>query len=142
MKIFLLVLREIHTFAACLIIKIKKYETVYNEPNDLWGGIILCSSHTRAEPYTLSYSLVDPNHETYRGSKSPKRPLVVDLVGHTLSLPSLVIGNTLTLESDVGEVYTYYITDTTFQIPQELSGEYTITIFDGNCMYQGMIEIL
>ena len=40
MKIFLLVLREIHTFAACLIIKIKKYETVYNEPNDLWGGII------------------------------------------------------------------------------------------------------
>ena len=40
MKIFLLVLREIHTFAASLIIKIKKYETVYNEPNDLWGGII------------------------------------------------------------------------------------------------------
>ena len=97
-------------------------------------ALFLCSSHTRAEPYTLSYSLVDPNHGTYRGSKSPKRPLV--------SLPSLVIGNTLTLESDVGEVYTYYITDTTFQIPQELSGEYTITIFDGNCMYQGMIEIL
>lgn len=70
-------------------------------------ALFLCSSHTRAEPYTLSYSLVDPNHGTYRGSKSPKRPLVVDLVGHTLSLPSLVIGNTLTLESDVGEVYTY-----------------------------------
>lgn len=105
-------------------------------------ALFLYSSHTRAEPYSLSYSLVDSNHGTYRGSKSPKRPLVVDLVGHTLSLPSLVIGNTLTLESDVGEVYTYYITDTTFQIPQELSGEYTITIFDGNCMYQGMIEIL
>lgn len=50
MKIFLLVLREIHTFAACLIIKIKKYETVYNEPNDLWGGIIfmLISYKSRA----------------------------------------------------------------------------------------------
>lgn len=101
-------------------------------------------AHLIQEPSLIHcpYSLVDPNHGTYRGSKSPKRPLVVDLVGHTLSLPSLVIGNTLTLESDVGEVYTYYITDTTFQIPQELSGEYTITIFDGNCMYQGMIEIL
>ena len=106
------------------------------------GALLLYSSHIRAEPYTLSYSLIDPNHGTLRGSKAPKRPLVVDLVGHTLSVPSLAIGNTLTLESDVGEVYTYYIIDTTFQIPQELSGEYTITIFDGNSMYQGMIEVL
>ena len=77
----------------------------------------------------------------FKGSRAPKRPLVVDLVGHTLTLPSQVIGNTLTLENEDGEVYTYYIIDTTFQIPEELSGEYSLKISDGNSMYQGMIEL-
>lgn len=108
----------------------------------LYGGaLLLCPTYSKAEPYTLSYSLVDPNRGNVTGSKSPKRPLVVDLVGHTLTVPSQVADNTLTLESDDGEVYTYYIIDTTFQIPQELSGEYTITISDGNSMYQGIINV-
>lgn len=29
---------------------------------------------------------------------------------------------------------------TTLQLPQDLSGEYEITIFYGNCKYQGIIE--
>ena len=105
------------------------------------GALLLCPVHSRAEPYTLSYSLVDPCHKTPKGSRAPKRPLVVDLVGHTLTLPRQVIGNTLTLENGDGEVYTYYIIDTTFQIPEELSGEYSLKISDGNSMYQGMIEL-
>ncbi len=105
------------------------------------GALLLCPTLSRAEPYTLSYSLVDSNHGIFKGSRAPKRPLVVDLVGHTLTVPSQVIGNTLTLENEDGEVYTYYIIDTTFQIPQELSGEYTINISDGNSMYQGVIDI-
>ena len=107
-----------------------------------WGGaLLLCPIHTRAEPYTLSYSLDYPGQVRSKGSRSIKRPLVVDLVGHTLTLPSQVIGNTLTLENEDGEVYTYYIIDTTFQIPEELSGEYSLKISDGNSMYQGMIEL-
>lgn len=104
-------------------------------------ALLLCPIHTRAEPYTLSYSLDYPDQVRSKGSRSIKRPLVVDLVGHTLTLPSQVIGNTLTLENENGEVHTYYIIDTTFQIPEELSGEYSLKISDGNCMYQGMIEI-
>lgn len=112
-----------------------------NKPNYLWGALLLCPIHSRAEPYTLSYSLVPTNSGIFKGSRAPKRPLVVDLVGHVLTVPSQVADNTLTLESDDGEVYTYYIIDTTFQIPQELSGEYTITISDGNSMYQGIINV-
>ena len=107
----------------------------------LLGATFLSPSHSRADPYTLSYSLVDPNRLGKPVNRLPKRPLVVDLVGHTLTLPSQVIGNTLTLESEEGDVYTYYIIDTTFQIPKELSGEYSLKISDGNSMYQGMIEL-
>lgn len=107
----------------------------------LLGATFLSPSHSRADPYTLSYSLVDPNRQGKPVNRLPKRPLVVDLVGHTLTLPSQVIGNTLTLENEDGEVYTYYIIDATFQIPEELSGEYSLKISDGNSMYQGMIEL-
>ena len=107
----------------------------------LLGATFLSPSHSRANPYTLSYSLVDPNRLGKPVNRLPKRPLVVDLVGHTLTLPSQVIGNTLTLENEDGEVYTYYIIGTTFQIPEELSGEYSLKISDGNSMYQGVIEL-
>ena len=108
----------------------------------LLGATFLSPSHSRANPYTLSYSLVDPNRLGKPVNRLPKRPLVVDLVGHTLTLPSQVIGNTLTLENEDGEVYTYYIIGTTFQIPEELSGEYSLKISDGNSMYQGIRQVL
>ena len=108
----------------------------------LLGATFLSPSHSRANPYTLSYSLVDPNRLGKPVNRLPKRPLVVDLVGHTLTLPSQVIGNTLTLENEDGEVYTYYIVDMAFQIPEELSGEYSLKISDGNSMYQGIRQVL
>ena len=105
------------------------------------GALLLCPIHSRAEPYTLSYSLVYPGQVRSKGSRSIKRPLVVDLVEHTLNMPSLVAGYTLTLKSEDGEVYTYYIIDATFQIPEDFSCEYSLMISDGNSMYQGMIEL-
>lgn len=105
------------------------------------GTLLLCPIHTSAEPYTLSYSLVHPGQLRSKGSRSIKRPLVVDLVGHTLTVPSQVIGYTLTLERGDGEVYTCYIAGTTFHISQELSGIYKITISDKDCNYQGILEI-
>ncbi|RHC74922.1 hypothetical protein DW830_10695 [Prevotella sp. AM34-19LB] len=107
----------------------------------LGGSDIYIPNPFEADSYILSYSLVYPNQIHKPGSRSPKCPLVVDLVDHTLTLPSQVIGNTLTLESEEGDVYTYYIIDTTFQIPKELSGEYSLKISDGNSMYQGVIEL-
>ena len=105
------------------------------------GAIFLSPTHSRAEPYTLLYSLVNPNQKGKPVGRSSKRPLVVDLVGHKLTVPSQVIGYTLKLESDEGEVYTYYITGVTLEIPQELDGNYQITISDENSMYYGTIEL-
>lgn len=106
------------------------------------GTLLLCPIYTRAEPYTLSYSLVHPGQLRSKGSRSIKRPLVVDLVGHTLTVPSQVIGYTLTLERGDGEVYTYYIIGATFIIPKELKGNFKLTISDGNCVYQGTIILV
>lgn len=105
------------------------------------GALVLCPLHLRAEPYELLYSLVSSNQGKPKLGKSIKRPLVVDLVDHTLTLPSQVIGYTLTLESEEGEVYTYYITGTTLEIPQELSGSCKVIIFNSTCIYQCTIKM-
>lgn len=130
--------RQKCTFA--IDFKTIEHET-FNNITDSLGATFLSPSHLRADPYTLSYSLVDPNRLGKPVSRLPKLPLVIDLVGHTLTLPTQVVGNTLTLENEEGNVYTYYIIDTTFQIPEEQSGEYMITISDGNSMYRGTIEL-
>lgn len=95
------------------------------------GAILFCPIRSAAESFTLSYSLVLPGQRLPTGSRTPKRPLVVDLVGHTLTVPNQVIGYTLTLESEEGVVYTYYIIGTSLELPQELSGNYQITILMG-----------
>lgn len=105
------------------------------------GALLVCPSHVRAKPYDLPYCLVSKLQGKPKGSKSVKRPLVVDLVGHTLTVPTQIVGYTLTLESEEGEVYTYYVTGVTLEIPQELNGSYQISISDGNSMYHGIIEL-
>ena len=105
------------------------------------GALFLCPLYSRAEPYELLYGVVSTNQKGLQGSRTVKRPLVVDLVDHTLTLPSLVTGYTLTLESEDGEVYTYDITGTTFEIPLELSGNLKVMISDGISFYQGMLKI-
>ena len=106
------------------------------------GGILLGSPiHSRAEPYELVSSIVYKNQKANKGTRSISHPLIVNLVNHTLTVPNQVIGYTLTLESEEGVVYTYYIIGTSLELPQELSGNYQITISDGNIMYHGTIEL-
>ena len=107
----------------------------------LCGAIFLSPTYSRAESYTLFYGLVNPNQMGKPVGRAPKRPLVVDLVGHTLTVPTQVVGYTLILESEEGEVYTYYITSTNLEFPQELSGNYQISISNGNSMYHSTIEL-
>ena len=105
------------------------------------GALFICPTLSRAKPYDLSYCLVSKLQDRPRGSKSVKRPLAVDLTDRILTVPSQVEGYTLTLESEEGVVYTYYIIGTSLELPQELSGNYQITISDGNIMYHGTIEL-
>ena len=96
---------------------------------------------SKAEPYTLTDAWTSRNQGATPWSRSPKRPLVVDLVGHTLTVPTQVVGYTLMLENEEGEVYTYYINGTTLEFPYEFSGVYCLTIFDDSFMYKGAISL-
>ena len=105
------------------------------------GSLLLFPISPRAQPYDLSLCLVHNGQILHKPSKAPKRPLVVDLADHTLTLPKQVTGYTLELVNEEGEVYTYYIIDTVFTIPQELDGTLGITIYNGESTYQGTIEV-
>ena len=73
------------------------------------GALFICPTLSQAKPYDLSYCLVSKLQDRPRGSKSVKRPLAIDLTDRILTVPSQVEGYTLTLESEEGVVYTYYI---------------------------------
>lgn len=105
------------------------------------GALLLFPISPRAQPYDLFFCVGHNNQIHGKGSKAPKRPLVVDLVGHTLTLPEQVTGYTLELKNEEGETYTYYIIDTVFKIPQELDGIVDLTISNGDIKYQGTIEV-
>ena len=67
-------------------------------------ALLLYPLYSIAESYELSYSIIGTNQKNRPGSRSFKRPLVVDLVGHTLTVPTQVVGYTLMLESEEGEL--------------------------------------
>ena len=102
------------------------------------GTILMCPYQSKAEPYYVTRSF-DNNHQGISsGSKAPARPLCIDITAHVITVPEQLVGYTLTL-SDGEESYTYYITGTTQSVPQEISGEYELTITNGNICYQGDI---
>lgn len=107
----------------------------------LYGAIFLYPIHSRAELCSLSYSLVNPNQKGTPASRSPKRPLIIDLEGHTLTVPSQVIGYTLTLEDGNGCIFTCKIESSQVTIPDGLLGEYVISIFKADSLYSGVINV-
>lgn len=106
------------------------------------GALLLSPLYAEAEPYMLSCNLVSSNQTKNKGSRAPKRPLVVDLEGHTLTVPDQVIGYTLTLENENGEFYTYGILGTTFELPHDLSGFYKLVLRNNETVYEGSIDII
>lgn len=106
------------------------------------GALLLSPLCSRAMPYELQCSLVSSNHKNLGGHRSSKRPLVVDLNGHTLSVPNQIVGYTITLKSESGELYTYYLTDTIFELPHEFSGLYKLTLSNDDMGYEGFVQII
>lgn len=99
-----------------------------------------CPLFSSAQSYYL-YSIVHGSQSKPRPSKAPKLPLVVELFDHTLIVPNSVIGFTLTLENDEGDVYTYLVQDTVVVIPPKFHGEYSVCIKNGIDQYYGIFEI-
>lgn len=137
----MLVLIQFRSFVASFSTKPNKTMKHFITNLIIWGAMLLCPSITRAEPYSLEYRSFYSDQRHLNGSKAPQRPLIIDVTNNILTVPNQVVGYTLTLEGEDNDVYTNYIINTTFTLPQELCGKYTITIFDGNSTYQGYINI-
>lgn len=103
------------------------------------GGDIFIPYSFEGRFLCIVLQFVNPSQKGQPVSRLPKRPLVVDLDSHTLTIPIQVVGYTLTLESEEGKVFTYHIIGTTLEIPQEMTGTYNVTIFDSSCMYKGTL---
>ena len=73
-------------------------------------------------------------HQTVR------RPLCIDITANVITVPEQLVGYTLTL-SNGEDSYTYIFSGTTLSIPQGISGEYELTVTNGNVCYQGEVEI-
>lgn len=107
----------------------------------LLGGFICFSPvQAKAETYYIN-SIVKQGQNSNQGSRLPKRPLAIDLTNHILTLPSQVFGYTLTLTSENGEVYTFYITGEVISLPLDLHGNFEVNITDGDSSYQGNVTI-
>lgn len=104
------------------------------------GAIFICPHQSKAEPYYLARSF-DHHHQSIpSNSKDPARPVCIDITANVITVPEQLVGYTLTL-SNGEDCCTYYVTDTMLSIPQGISGEYELTITNGNICYQGKVEI-
>ena len=103
------------------------------------GAMLQYPLQIQAIPHYLSCNRTKMGQSTYKGSKAPVRPLCIDVTNNIFTVPERLIGYTLTI-SNGEETYTYYITSNTFSIPENLDGNYDVTITNGNVSYQGEIK--
>lgn len=108
----------------------------------LFGGAMLFwANPTNAKPYYLYCNIYNNMQKGNKGSKAPKRPLCVDLTDNLLTTPRQVLGYTLTLMNDEGEVYTYILSSNTIVLPKNLVGEFDLKITNGTEIYSGEISM-
>lgn len=104
------------------------------------GAMFICPHQSKAESYYLVRNIKDKGQTNPHPSKAPARPLCIDITANVITVPEQLVGYTLTL-SNGEDCYTYIISGTTLSIPQGISGEYELTITNGNVCYQGEVEI-
>lgn len=108
----------------------------------LFGGAMLFwANPTVAMSYYL-YSSIDYNNQlSTRGSRMPKRPLSIDLTDQVITVPNQVLGYTLTLVCENGEVYAYILSSNTITIPDNLEGKFELQITNGTVTYTGKLYL-
>lgn len=104
------------------------------------GAIFICPHQSKAEPYYLARSFNHHHQSIPSNSKAPARPLCIDITANVITVPEQLVGYTLTL-SNGEDSYTYIFSGTTLSIPQGISGEYELTVTNGNVCYHGEVEI-
>lgn len=105
------------------------------------GAMLFVTSPTIAKSYCLYNGIDNNDQKTHNGSRMPKRPLSFDLTGQVITVPNQVLGYTLTLVGENGEVYAYILSSNTIILPENLEGEFELQITNGTATYTGKLYL-
>ena len=105
------------------------------------GAMLFWASPAEAESYYLYCTIGNKDQGTRNGSRIPKRPLCVDLSDNLLTVPDQVLGYTLTLEGENGEVYIYVLSNNITTLPENLEGEFKLQITNDTEVYKGKLYL-
>lgn len=103
------------------------------------GAFFILPLQLKAKPFYLVFQSCKKGQHLPNQSKTPAAPLCIDVTNNIFTVPERVMGYTLIISNEE-ETYTYYITSNTFSIPENLDGNYDVTITNGNVSYQGEIN--
>lgn len=95
-------------------------------------SIFLWSNALFAEQYCMQCSIVSNWQKGNKGSKMPMRPLWVDFTDMELTVPSNVIGYTLSLRYEGVIVYVCKLSSSKLYLPINQVGEYELQIRDSS----------
>lgn len=106
----------------------------------LFGAMLLAGSTPMcAETYYLY--CCDIGQKGNHGSKMPLHPLSIDFTNHVLTIPYSIIGYTLVIMGEDGELYTSTLSANTKVLPEDFEGEFVLQITNGKTTYVGKVCI-
>lgn len=83
---------------------------------------------------------INNDKHTQNGSRVPKRSLCVDCTNNVLTVPEHLLGYTLTVTDEEGNVYSCFLTSNVISLPSYLVGELDILLTSGNHTFRGIID--
>lgn len=92
-------------------------------------------------PYYLCYCAgVENGQKENLGSRIPKRSLYVDYANYVLTIPDQLLGYTLTVTDEKGDVFSCFVTSNVISLPSNFVGDLEILFTSGNHTFKGIID--
>ena len=103
------------------------------------GAMLFGANPMEAKSYYLYSSIGGKEQNTHNGSRMLKRPLSIDVSNQVITVPNQVLGYTLTIEGEEGEVYASVLLGNTIILSENLEGEFEFQITNGTTTYTGKL---
>ena len=104
------------------------------------GAMFLCSLPIMSKKYFLYSTIINNDKHTQNGSRVPKRSLCVDCTNNVLTVPEQLLGYTLTVTDEEGNVFSCFLTSNVISLPSYLVGELDILLTSENHTFKGIID--
>ncbi|CDA58169.1 unknown [Prevotella sp. CAG:604] len=108
----------------------------------LLGGVLLfCTLPIMSKAYYLCYCAgIENGQKENLGSRIPKRSLYVDYTNYVLTIPDQLLGYTLTVTDEKGDVFSCFVTSNVISLPSNFVGDLEILFTSGNHTFKGIID--